>query len=307
MSGPGISAVATTLVFMSEHGCPTCGRVFESRRGLGVHHSHAHDEHLPNRTCTACGDDFYSEYDKKYCSEECHDESVSYTGSDNPNYRDAKEESPCEICGTSFEYYPSEKPGQFCSACVESESWRTPLDIDGENNPRWNGGKVALSCDECGAQIERHPSQITGEVTLCSRECHASWLSDAFTGDGHPNWEGGGVGPYGKGWNRVRKRALERDDHECVLCGTTAEELGRNPDVHHIVPVRAFVETPVLTERDAHTLDNVVSLCPSCHRRAEFGQVSREELRWRAGIAASGRTAHVCGSKTVASPSSSAL
>ncbi|EMA20765.1 hypothetical protein C443_12656 [Haloarcula argentinensis DSM 12282] len=125
---------------------------------------------------------------------------------------------------------------------------------------------------------------MTGEVVLCSRNCHAEWLSAAFTGDGHPNWRGGGVGDYGPGWRAVRKQALERDDHACVLCGTDADELGRNPDVHHIVPVRLFAAMPALAVRDAHTLDNVVSLCPGCHRRAEFGHVSRAELRWRAGI-----------------------
>ncbi|MEF8868528.1 MAG: HNH endonuclease signature motif containing protein, partial [Haloarculaceae archaeon] len=83
------------------------------------------------------------------------------------------------------------------------------------------------------------------------------------------------------GWNEVRERALERDDRTCVVCGTGADELGRNPDVHHIVPLRAFVESPVLMETDAHTIDNVVSLCPSCHRKAEFGHFSRAELRWR--------------------------
>lgn len=83
----------------------------------------------------------------------------------------------------------------------------------------------------------------------------------------------------------MRNRALDCDDRTCVRCGTTSDELGRNPDVHHVVSVRAFVESPVLTERDAHTLDNVASLCPSCHRRAEFGGVSRAELRWRVGLA----------------------
>lgn len=293
---------------MPEHPYPTCERVFDSRRGLGVHHSHVHDERLPNRECAACGESFYSEYEQKYCSDDCRDEAVSYTGSDNPNYRDAKEETSCEICGTVFDYYPSSKPGKFCSECVETESWRTPLDIEGENNPRWNGGKATLSCDGCGATVERYPNQITGEATFCNPDCQYEWLSEAFTGEGHPNWEGGSVGPYGTGWNAVREAALERDGHECVLCGTTAEELGRNPDVHHVVPVRAFVATPVLTERDAHTLDNVVSLCPSCHRRAEFGRVSRAELRWRAGIVTGpDRAVQACGSKTVASPSSSAL
>jgi len=268
---------------MSGNECPTCGRQFDSRRGLGVHHSRVHDEHLPNRECDLCGDEFYCEYERRYCSDDCRDDAVSFAGPSNPNYRGGKSESECEICGERFEYYESEKPGLYCPECVENEQWRDPPVITGSDHPRWNGGKLTVPCDECGATVERYPNEITSGVTFCSPECHASWLSDAFTGDGHPNWEGGTVGPYGKGWNRIREQALERDGHECVLCGTTADELGRNPDVHHIVPVRAFVETPVLTEQDAHTLDNVVSLCPACHRRAEFGHVSREELRWRVG------------------------
>jgi hypothetical protein len=40
----------------------------------------------------------------------------------------------------------------------------------------------------------------------------------------------------------------------CVICGATTDELGRNPDIHHIVPVRAFVETPVTAEFDVHYL-----------------------------------------------------
>lgn len=183
-----------------------------------------------------------------------------------------------------FRYYPSEKPGKFCSTWVEEESWRSPLEIDGEKNPRWNGGKVELSCDECGATFERHPSGISGEVTLCGRDCFEAWLSESFSGDGHPNWRGGGNAAYGKGWNEVRKCALERDGHSCVMCGTDSEELGRNPDVHHLLPVRAFVESPLMTEVDAHTLENVVTVCPSCHRRAEFGHISPAELRYRAGI-----------------------
>lgn len=269
---------------MTQHECPTCGTSFETRRGLGVHHSAAHDERLPNRECAHCGSGFYCPYEKKYCSEGCRDEAISHTGEDNPNYSGAKKRTSCEFCGAEFEYYPSEKPGQFCSECVENERWRRPLDIDGEKNPRWNGGKLTCRCDVCGGAVKRHPSNITGEATLCGRDCFEKWLSDAFTGEGHPNWQGGDNEPYGKGWNKVRERALERDGHACVVCGTDVEDLGRNPDVHHIVPVRVFVESEVLVKADAHTLDNVASLCPSCHRRAEFGQISRAELRWRAGI-----------------------
>lgn len=269
---------------MTKHVCPTCGDSFDTRRGLGVHHSTSHDERLPNRDCAECGTAFYSDYEKKYCSDACHDAAVSYEGSDNPNYRGGKESTACEICGSTFGYYPSEKSGKFCAECVESKRWRTTPALEGTANPRWKGGKRRVSCDVCDREFERYPSAVTGNATLCGRDCLETWVSEEFTGAGHPNWRGGGNEAYGVGWNSVRERALERDGYACVICGDDAEALGRNPDVHHVVPVRVFVESPALTLEDAHTLDNVVSLCIACHRRAEFGYISRAELRWRAGL-----------------------
>nr|WP_284006565.1 HNH endonuclease [Halomicroarcula sp. YJ-61-S] len=267
------------------HTCPTCGRQFDSRRGLGVHHSQSHDERLPNRQCDRCGQQFYCEYEKRYCSDDCREEAVSYQGAANPNYRGGKTQTECMICDRTFEYYPSAKEGVYCADCVQTETWREPPSQSGEDHHSWTGGTLTLECDVCGDPVERYPSQIEGEVTLCSRDCHAEWLSAAFTGDGHPNWQGGGIDDYGPGWPAVRERALGRDGHACVVCGADDADIGRNPDVHHVVPVRLFAASPVLTVADAHTLDNVVSLCPACHRRAEFGRLTRAELRFRAGTA----------------------
>lgn len=259
--------------------CPTCGREFSGQRGMRVHHAQVHGERLPNRECAECGSQFYSEEERKYCSDSCRDANVSYAGSANPNYRGGKTETTCDICDTAFKYYPSDKEGLYCQQCVEEENWRHDPNIRGEENPRWKGGPVELSCDNCDAPFERRPSVINSEVTFCSPECQAEWLSDEFTGDGHPNWKGGGSENYGPSWARARKRTLERDGHRCVVCGATHEELGRNPDVHHLVAVRRFVEHEATTVADAHTLDNLVSLCPSCHRRVEFGRVSATDLR----------------------------
>lgn len=90
---------------------------------------------------------------------------------------------------------------------------------------------------------------------------------------------GGDPGPYGPGWNRIRRAALQRDGHACVVCGKTSAEIGRNPDVHHITPVRAFVETDVMVKTEVHTLENVASLCVDCHRKADFGKIPKQELR----------------------------
>ena len=260
------------------HDCPNCESRFETRHRLRIHYNSTHGERLPNRECARCETEFYSEYEKKYCSEECLSASVSFEGENNPNYRGGKETTECDICDVTFEYYPSEKPGHYCKTCVETETWRHDRDITGSRNPRWSGGEKKLECGECGATFTRHRSVSDSGHVFCSTECQYAWLSEAFAGEGHPNWKGGTEANYGRGWNRVRRQALERDDHECVVCGTGREELGRNPDVHHVVPVRAFVETPATTEADAHYLGNVVSLCPSCHRKAEFGHVPRERL-----------------------------
>lgn len=260
-------------------GCPNCHRTFDSKRGLRVHHAHVHDEQLPNRTCACCNERFQSDHEKKYCSDECRDESVSFEGEDNPNFEGGKSETECDVCGAPFEFYPSEKEGRFCSDCVENADWQDPPSRDGDDNPQWEGGKTAVSCDVCGRIVRRYPSALDSEVTVCGDYCRGRWLSKRYSGEGHPNWRGGGNEAYGSGWQDVRERALERDGRQCLVCEKTAEEIGRNPDVHHILPVRMFERSDRHTVADAHYLDNLVSLCPSCHRRAEFRHISKDTLK----------------------------
>ncbi|RXK50557.1 HNH endonuclease [Halorientalis pallida] len=260
------------------HNCPECNEQFYSLHKLRVHHKSSHGESLPNRECDECGSRFFCEWERKYCSDSCRYENRSNEGENNPNYSGGKTETECEICGGTFEYYPSEKKGLYCPTCVESEDWRPKQDFSGVDNPRWNGGKQEYECDVCGDTVERYPGRVTGEIVACDKDCHRKWLSEAFTGEGHPNWEGGDTGNYGQGWNRSRKNALERDGYECTHCGKTREEIGRNPDVHHIVPVRVFAAARGFTKADAHYKENVVSLCIDCHRKADFGSIPKARL-----------------------------
>lgn len=83
---------------------------------------------------------------------------------------------------------------------------------------------------------------------------------------------------YGPNWGGQRQLALERDQHRCRTCGATGE--GIMLHVHHIRPFREYGYVP--GENDAYEranqLENLATLCPSCHRRAELGQQTRSAL-----------------------------
>jgi len=90
---------------------------------------------------------------------------------------------------------------------------------------------------------------------------------------------------YGPNWRRQRRHALERDGYRCRTCGangsaSSGEDKSVSLHVHHIRPFRDYNYIPGENEnyRQANHLDNLVALCPSCHRRAEAGQQTRSAL-----------------------------
>ena len=80
---------------------------------------------------------------------------------------------------------------------------------------------------------------------------------------------------YGPNWASQRKLALERDGHACRTCGA-----GGLLHVHHIRPFREYGYVRGQNEhyREANHVGNLITLCPSCHRRAEQGQQARSAL-----------------------------
>jgi DEAD/DEAH box helicase domain-containing protein len=67
---------------------------------------------------------------------------------------------------------------------------------------------------------------------------------------------------YGPGWASLRAQVRARDGYRCQVCGIA--EMGREHDVHHKSPFRSF-HNPEL----ANQLSNLITLCPSCHRKVE--------------------------------------
>lgn len=77
---------------------------------------------------------------------------------------------------------------------------------------------------------------------------------------------------YGPGWSQIRDRVRARDKYTCQVCG--AVETNRQHDVHHKIPFRAFT-----SYIEANRLENLITLCPSCHHKAE------QNVRMRSGLA----------------------
>lgn len=88
------------------------------------------------------------------------------------------------------------------------------------------------------------------------------------SGEDHPAWKGGHEEYYGANWPEQREKALERDGHECCVCGMGpdrhTEEFGHALHVHHIIPVSNFDDYQAQNE-----LQNLITLCLYCHRKCE--------------------------------------
>ena len=92
---------------------------------------------------------------------------------------------------------------------------------------------------------------------------------------------------YGPDWSKIRDRVRARDGYKCQVCGapeSPSSEIGqgdpapttrkRQHDVHHKVPFKAFV-----SREEANRLENLTTLCPTCHHKVEAN------VRMRSGLA----------------------
>src|SRR5574341_1009541 len=84
---------------------------------------------------------------------------------------------------------------------------------------------------------------------------------------------------YGPNWPQQRDAARQRDGYRCAQCGAP-ERPDRQHDVHHVRPFREFgyVAGRNTHYLEANRLDNLLTLCRSCHRAAEAAQGTRSAL-----------------------------
>ena len=80
---------------------------------------------------------------------------------------------------------------------------------------------------------------------------------------------------YGPNWDRIRNAVRQRDQFRCQVCGL--QESGKAHHVHHKTPLRSFHSL-----EEANRQENLITLCPNCHKLAE------SNVKIRSGLAGLG-------------------
>lgn len=196
------------------------------------------------RWCEHCGEMFFRRVSLggRFCSSEC------FYKSDLLNSEPIQID--CEHCAETFEVPPSGSERRFCSYECARESCAFGTE------------RIEKRCGQCDETFEVAPCR--SDQKYCSQICYGR----SIAGENHRNWRGGADNYYGQSWSRQRKRALVRDDFQCVICGIDndmhREVVGISLDVHHRVPFRSFD-----SHEEANNLDNLMSVCRDCHQNIE--------------------------------------
>jgi len=259
--------------------CPTCGKSdFDSRHYMKIHHANAHDESIAGEDveCAYCGEittkrpHEIQDFDENFCSIECSNQykRENRGGENSPNYRGGKTECECEYCGSEILRYKSQ---QYEKTFCDKECHKKYQNESKENTGRVESKWSTYECGSCGCEVERLDSAVKHVNNIfCSKECKDKHHSKRMKGSNNPCWEGGEFEDYyGANWEEQREKTLIRDDYTCQYCGVDSDESMLS--VHHIQKLRYFkkqYDAPVWWEK-GNRLENLVSLCFSCHGKWE--------------------------------------
>jgi 5-methylcytosine-specific restriction endonuclease McrA len=208
--------------------------------------------------CQFCGETFQAlrwkvENDPrrgKYCSKPCSDKG-----------RQKRLQAECETCHRVFEHTVRKRPARFCSLqCVRRKDVSLP-----PRKPR-----IRRVCEDCGTLFERRIAPSMKPRRFCSHPC---WLNYCRKHpEEFPQFRGGYEPYYGPNWAEQARRARARDHHTCQDCGLFRTRPAL--DVHHLQPFRLFAKD----YEAANQLDNLITLCKSCHSRRTNSATSLDRM-----------------------------
>lgn len=113
--------------------------------------------------------------------------------------------------------------------------------------------RIIVQCAWCGKEIERLPSEVNKNKSglfYCCKE--------------HGNLHKNALRKQSGEWDNTtnyRLKAFDNYEHKCYICNWDEDE--RILEVHHIDE-----------NRQNNSLDNLIILCPTCHRKITLGYYS---------------------------------
>jgi len=241
-----------------------CKDSFEAKDGLDTNCAECDSEiHIPPSQVKEVGG-----YEQKnhFCDKECESKfkKREWVDENHPSWDGGREHLTCNECSETYSVKPSKADqSKFCSRECKRKSWK----VD----------KKEYSCANCNKQVKLKPyvRNKSNEVT-CSKKCFKEYLSELRKGEANPQWKGGRFLYYGPNWQDQRSKALERDDYSCEECDMTRDShyqhYNEDLHVHHKVPRRQIIDEdePTFEQFElANSLDNLVTLCKSCHKKLE--------------------------------------
>lgn len=218
------------------------------------------------KICQQCGKEFFPINERpsrpaKYCSRKCSHKAHT-----------TRVTLICRQCNTSFERKSymatwSQERGPFCGFQCYGK-WQK-INLLGVRRNRVN-----VTCYTCGQSFEKVPSALS-KRNFCSRICFGKWrASSEWTGRNNPSWKGGHYDYRGENWGKQSALARKRDNNTCQHC----QDINNILHVHHITPFRLFDDY-----RNANKLDNLITLCNSCHQKADAQFWRNNPSLWEEG------------------------
>lgn len=218
-------------------------------------------------TCTHCGVTFVARHRVqeaflRFCSQACAIARRRANGV-KPNVR-------CLRCKTEFHTPPSCRRVYCSRDCANTHKRESAA-----TRCVWcNVPFTPMQWLKVGAR--RRLSVVSGLRAHCSQECATHTTAEKLSrivGPMRPAWKGGTTvdhkkGYRGPGWNAIARSIRKRDGEQCVRCSMTNAAhrawCGKQLEVHHMIPFHNFTDY-----RRANKPANLVTLCISCHRKAE--------------------------------------
>ena len=212
---------------------------------------------MPDKICYHCKNVFYvkpsQEKRRRFCSKSCQSEHRKITN---------RELRCCKNCGVEYFVAKSRSThnrGSVCSKKCQYELARKTAEKNATHK----------KCLNCGVEFK------TTNSSKDQRYCGSSCRYEHMVGENNPLFLHGGNsekrGPY---WQKIKRAIRKRDSYTCQHCGIHESNLTSDLflHVHHIVPYRKFE-----SHEEANKETNLITLCPSCHRKAD-AEIRKKEL-----------------------------